>query len=89
MEAGTTYCYLLEEIEINGTFTKLENFIVCATVLGQVVTDTPTPTRTRTPTPTATHTPKEPTATDVVTKTPTPTLSADRTIYLPLLLRTN
>jgi len=81
VEAGKTYYYLLEEVDSNGTRTKLEGFIVCATALvpGQA-TFTPTPTATRTATPDPSQTP---------TRTPTPTLSADRTIYLPLLLRTN
>jgi hypothetical protein len=72
VEVGTRYYYLLEEIESDGTRTKLEDFIVSAMVLA------PEATRTTTPGPTPTP-----------TRTPTPTPSADRTIYLPLLLRTN
>ena len=98
VEAGKTYCYLLEEIDNSGMSTKLEDFIVCATVLGPGSTFTPTATSTATPgpspTPTSTRTPIPtatdwPTATRQVTNTPTPTPTANRTIYLPLLLRTN
>jgi len=96
---GITYYYLLEDISQDGTPTKWMDFIRSATVLdpGQATftptltaTSTatpgpsPTPTRTRTPTPT-----DPPTATRRVTNTPTPTPPANRTIYLPLLLRTD
>ena len=87
VEAGKTYYYLLEEIENNGTSTKLTDFIRSATVSapGQAtftptatstVTRTPTsgpsPTPTRTRTPVPTSTPW-PTATDPATDVPTAT----------------
>ena len=87
VEAGKTYYYLLEEIENNGTSTKLNDFIRSATVSapGQATftpTSTSTATRTATPgpspTPTRTRTPVPtstpwPTATDPATDVPTAT----------------
>jgi len=77
VEAGKTYYYLLEEIDTDGTPTKLPNYIRNATVLapGQATfTPTSTSTATRTATPGLSPTPTL-TRTPVPTRTPLPTIT--------------
>jgi hypothetical protein len=70
---GTTYFYLLEEVELSGSVNRYVDFIPSATA-GQPGAPTSTPTATRTSTPGASPTPSQtPNQTPSRTPSPTPT----------------